>query len=92
MGNPPTVAERSTEPPTRATGGAGGGAEENFLRFNPERFGDITGNSFRVRLRSPADPHLRSLPGGDGSPEQAARHKKEMSSTPQKQEPQPRVA
>jgi hypothetical protein len=91
MGSPPTVADRTAVAPTRAVGGDGGGTEGAFLRFAPERFGDMTGDSFCVRLRPPADSRLFTLPDGNESPERAARHKKEMSGVPQKQEPTPRA-
>jgi hypothetical protein len=82
MGKAPTVAECSTEPPTRATGGEGGTADDDLPPFEPERLRAMTRNSFSARLSPPADPCI-GLP--DGTPKQAACHQKEMSSTPQKQ-------
>ncbi|MCP4901415.1 MAG: hypothetical protein GY906_30990 [bacterium] len=66
MGKAPTVAERSTDPPARATGGDGTG--EGFVRVERERLGDMDWNSFRVRLRPPADPVLGPRHVTDRSP------------------------
>lgn len=81
MGNAPTVAEHSTDPPARATGGERAGGERNraddgFARFDKELLDDIVWASCFVSLRAPADPVLRPRRAADRSPQQAARHNK----------------
>ena len=80
MGNAPTVDERRTFRPVRATGGAGDSAGERAGLVDRERLADMAYGSFLVVLRQLAGSALRPHRAAETGRSLAAGHKKEMSS------------